>query len=254
MWRESDIAFGDGESESSDRPSTAASSRSYMTAKSASSAWTDGNNAVPQPPPAAGAASAQAQIVPSSNAPQLPAAVSVLPALLTDLNGADSAADEAALHLCLLLDSAAGDEAVALGDALRASGARGLPRIVALLGDATRGPRAHQSCLLLLANLAAPDIDPFGLIAAELKALDALSRLIAHVTPSADVLSVAYALGAIRNNATTAAEVHRLQQAGTIDLMQALANGAREAEDPAGRLRQYAAGCLINVRQILQAG
>ena len=32
---------------------------------------------------------------------------------------------------------------------------------------------------------------------------------------------------------------------------QALANGQRSLEDPSGRLRNYAAGCLINVRQIM---
>ena len=38
---------------------------------------------------------------------------------------------------------------------------------------------------------------------------------------------------------------------GTIDALQALANGQRSVEDPSGRLRNYAAGCLINVRQIM---
>ena len=37
----------------------------------------------------------------------------------------------------------------------------------------------------------------------------------------------------------------------TIDALQALANGQRSVEDPSGRLRNYAAGCLINVRQIM---
>ena len=58
---------------------------------------------------------------------------------------------------------------------------------------------------------------------------------------------------AIRNNATTAQEVHELSSQGTIALMQGLANGERADEDATGRLRQFAAGCLINVRQIMEA-
>ena len=37
----------------------------------------------------------------------------------------------------------------------------------------------------------------------------------------------------------------------TNDWFEALANGQRSVEDPSGRLRNYAAGCLINVRQIM---
>ena len=45
--------------------------------------------------------------------------------------------------------------------------------------------------------------------------------------------------------------LERGPRSGTIDALQALANGQRSVEDPSGRLRNYAAGCLINVRQIM---
>ena len=99
------------------------------------------------------------------------------------------------------------------------------------------------------ANLAAPDVDPSGNVASDLRDLRVLQRLITQVH-STDQLTVAYALGAIRNNATTAAEVELLQSSGAIATIQALANGAMDNDDPAGSLRQFAAGCLINVRQI----
>ena len=226
--------FGSSESGSS-RPSTASS---YRTAKSAStvSAATQ-----PQQPP------------PHRAAPAVPSAVDVLPSLLADLNNqtTPAAVGESAMHLCLLLDSAVGEEAAALGAALLASGSTGLARIVTLLDDPSREASVHQSCLLLAANLAAPDIDPEGRIAAELKRLGALQRMITHVTSSSSVLTVAYALGAIRNNANTADEVGLLSSSGTLAIIQALANGDRAEEDPEGRLRQFAAGCLVNARQIM---
>ena len=87
---------------------------------------------------------------------------------------------------------------------------------------------------------------------ARLKHLDVLSRLVHHVrSAAAPVLTVAYALGAIRNNVTTGEEVTRLVNSGALATLQALANGeSRGDEDESGRLRQFAAGCLINVRQI----
>jgi hypothetical protein len=66
-------------------------------------------------------------------------------------------------------------------------------------------------------------------------------------------MDVSCVRSAIRNNATTAQEVHELSSQGTIALMQGLANGERADEDATGRLRQFAAGCLINVRQIMEA-
>ena len=49
----------------------------------------------------------------------MPSAVAVLPSLLTDLAATNHATiADAAMHLCLLLDSAVGDEAAALGAAL----------------------------------------------------------------------------------------------------------------------------------------
>jgi len=229
--------FGDGES-SEGRPSTAHSSSTYVTARSSSTA---------QHAPAPLGAGASAAL------PVVPPAIEVLPSLLADLSSDDAnVTADAAMHLCLLLDSVAGEEAAALGEALRASGERGLPRLVALLDDPTREARVSQSCLLLLANLAAPDIDPSGRIAADLKALDALRTMLPLVS-SEHVLTVAYALGAIRNNATTVNEVQLMADSGTIALLQSLANGARSDEDPTGRLRQYAAGCLINVRQLVES-
>ena len=252
MWspRATNDWFGDGESSSEGRPSTAASSATYVTAKS-SSTLNILHEHGPQPTlPHQHGSSGHAAALPNIAAP--PPAVDVLPALLTDLNRTDDAAivGDAAMHLCLLLDSATGDEAATLGAALRASGPRGLARIVSLLDETSRAPLVHQSCLLLLANLAAPDIDPTGAIASDLKSLDALRRMIAHVS-SSEVLTVAYALGAIRNNANSLNCVELMSRSGTIDALQALANGQRSVEDPSGRLRNYAAGCLINVRQIM---
>lgn len=237
--RDSEQWFGSESSESRSRPSTA---QSFVTAKSSTTA-TSGRQAAATVGAAAGASGTSA----------VPPALSVMPALLTDLNRSDdpAAVGDAALHLCLLLDSVTeADEAAALGAAMRHAGARGLPRLLALLDDASRAPAVHQSCLLLLANLAAPDVDPRGEVLASLKALDVLSRLVRHVSSETEVQTVVYALGAIRNNVTTAEEATRLANTGTIATLQALANGARSAEDPNGRLRQYAAGCIINVRQI----
>ena len=245
MWRDQSNDLWEGESESEGRPSTAAS---FMTAKSGSTLT---SSAPSQHPPPGPAASQQHQQPASAVVP----AVEVLPALLDDLDRRDAASteavDAAAMHLCLLFDSAAGDEAAVLGEALRSSGARGLPRIISLLDDGTRSASVHQSCLLLLANLAAPDIDPHGRIASDLKDLGALRRMLEHVATDRPVLTVAYALGAIRNNANTVQEVELMSSRGTITQLQALANGERSSEDASGRLRQYAAGCLINVRQII---
>ena len=46
----------------------------------------------------------------------------------------------------------------------------------------------------------------------------------------------------------------REEEVVKLELLQALANGSMDEEDAAGRLRQFAAGCLINVRQISRAG
>ena len=213
------------------RPSTA---QSFVTAKSSSTA----RGEPPGQPAAASSPLRHAQ------APVVPA-LAVLPSLLLDLNRTDdnAAVGDAAMHLCLLLDSTqTATEAAALGQAMRSC----LRRLLALLDAADLDARVHQSSLLLLANLAAPDVDPDGSIAADLKGLGVLRRLIAHVS-SADLVTVAYALGAIRNNTTTPECVAELHSTGTLSQLQGLANGEN---DPTGRLRQYAAGCLINVRQL----
>ena len=89
------------------------------------------------------------------------------------------------------------------------------------------------------------------------KTLHAFGRLLPHAL-SATPLTVTYALGAIRNQCLSLDEVTLLSSHGVLDRLQELAGprgGHAQAANPLDhpRLRQFAAGCLINVRQILQA-
>lgn len=95
------------------------------------------------------------------------------------------------------------------------------------------------------------------------RTLGSFERLLPHAQ-STSPLTVMYALGAIRNQMTGLNEVTLLQTSGVLAQLQQIAAGRPQAEAGATsmpfadaldhpRLRQFACGCLINVRQIMSA-
>ena len=241
--------FQDGETLSEGRPSTAASfltasEKLALTPRSTGSSHGHGQQ---QPLPQPHAYAHQ----PIADLSVLPVA-SLMPAFLVDALAPQDTESVAAaiMQVALLLDSVAGDDAAAVGTALREG--PGLRRLVDGLGHAD--PRIHQSCLLVLGNLAAHEVDHNADATHDcLSALGAFARILPHAR-SRTPLTVAYALGAVRNLCMSIDEVLLMQSTGVLEALQALAAPHEAGADPSfdnPRLRQYAVGCLINVRQIV---
>ena len=239
--------FGDGESSagSSSRPTTSAT---FVSARESLDGTTTPRGQQHMFAPMADTVPPTASLVPS-----------IIDALF------ESAADVEVLagtvmHLAVLLDSATGFDAVAMGAAMRAGPALG--RLVELLGHPDQ--RVHQATLLVIGNLSTHDFDEDGAddTLDAFRSLGAFERML-PLAHSETPLTVMYALGAIRNQCTSLDEVALLQSSGVLDRLQQLATPRRrptmedeeQEPDPMDnpRLRQFAAGCLINVRQVLQA-
>ena len=196
---------------------------------------------------------------------QWPPAASIVGALIEALTAATACNDgeaiaAAVMHLAVLLDSACRDDGAAIGAAMRAGSA--LESLVRLLDHADQ--RVTQATLLLIGNLSTHDVDEAADATHHaFRALGSFERLLPHAQ-STSPLTVMYALGAIRNQMTGLNEVTLLQTSGVLAELQQIAAGRPQAEAGATsvpfadaldhpRLRQFACGCLINVRQILTA-
>ena len=227
--------FGDGESSESKSFSRPSTSATFVTARSSLEGTTPRDTFA------------------------VPSAAALVPILVDSLADADvETLASSIMQIALLLDSADGEDAAALGAALRRG--PGLARLVALVEHADA--RVHQSALLVIGNLAAHEVDyAADATQQELKNLSAFELFLPHVQ-SATPLTVAYALGAIRNTCTSSEEVSLMQDTGVLARLNALATGeVPEGQALAGqpsselldhpRLRAYAAGCLVNVRQIM---
>ena len=226
--------FQHGESEvSSDRPSTSAT---FVSARSSVSGR--GNQH-------------------ASTAGDFPSPSELLPVLVDALaphNDVDTLA-AAVLQIALLVDGSTTEEAEAMGAALRDGD--GLARLVNLIRHADS--RVHQSALLVIGNFAASEVDSRAeLTLQRLRNLGTFASLLPHAR-SHTPLTVTYALGAIRNTCTTVEDVGLLRSTGTLARIQELATSDNNAStgDSSGmdnpRLKQFAVGCIINVRQITQA-
>ena len=138
------------------------------------------------------------------------------------------------------LNDAPGDSTIALCEELRASGA------VAVISNLLTHEAAqiHQLAIYLVGNLASDAVDPHADVSKrELKQAGAFDHLLPYLF-STDEATLLPALVAIQNVCLEIEYVNKLRGAGGIKRLQHIVGLA----DP--QLRQYAQGCLDNVRAV----
>ena len=166
----------------------------------------------------------------------------MLPALLAVLresSSSEEAQSNALLQLAQLMNDAYDEEAIALCEYMRATGA------VQLIASRLSSPvvSIHQYALMLVGNLASLSVD----LDAEktkvlLKTADVFSQILPYIF-SEEYATLVYSLAAVQNLCTEIAYVEQLQQAGGLERLQAIL----QLNDP--QLEPFARGCLVNVTQ-----
>jgi len=166
----------------------------------------------------------------------------MLPALLAVLresSSSEEAQSNALLQLAQLINDAYDEEAIALCEYMRATGA------VQLIASRLSSPvvSIHQYALMLVGNLASLSVD----LDAEktkvlLKTADVFSQILPYIF-SEEYATLVYSLAAVQNLCTEIAYVEQLQQAGGLERLQAIL----QLNDP--QLGPFARGILANWTQ-----
>jgi len=141
------------------------------------------------------------------------------------------------------VDTSFGEEADWLCEFLRKSGA------VHSISEIVDSPEPHNCnmALLLIGNIASDAVDSKAdETKAILKQTGAFGRLLPHLWTE-DWMTLVYALGAVQNTCTELEYVELMQEFGCVPRLQDLLR----LGDP--QLKQYAKGCLANMRQTILA-
>ena len=141
----------------------------------------------------------------------------VLPALVDGLQSADDYEKiECLYQLAQIVDSAFGDEAIAVCRFLRERG--GIENLISLVEHSDEW--LYQTSLLVIGNLATDAVDPFAEeTKKKLKSIGGFEKLLPHLY-SQNALTVTYALGAVRNTCAEPEYVLLMQQKGVMRQLQ----------------------------------